>query len=570
MTDQMSSRDRPAAPAARTSAPSGRAPGGSRYRWILIDADDTIFDFGRCQREALSLMLREAGVEPTDAAVAEYDAVNKAVWKALERGEITKDVLVWKRFELFFDRMGYVADPVAMSSRYEELLSRCAFELPGAAEACAELGRRYGIYVITNGIERVQRSRFRDSGLDRLFDGIFISGAIGHNKPSAGFFEAVAAAIPGFDPSQALVVGDSLTSDIKGGIAFGADTCWIDPEGRPVPEGMDITYVLPSLAGLPEMLSRAEAVRVSGRLGRIAERLAGAGVAFAADYPLSGKASFRIGGPADIAVFPAGEAELAAAVRILTGEHCRFFVAGNASNLLFDDAGFRGAVIFTTGMRSVRTEGDRLFASAGDSLASVCRAAADAGLAGMEFAYGIPGTVGGAVRMNAGAYGGQMSDILESVSLLDSRTGGTFELPAAEMELSYRHSLVCSRPELIITGAAFRLRPGLRSKILEAMDGYAQKRREKQPLEYPSAGSVFKRPAPDVFVGRLIEDAGLKGLSVGGARVSEKHAGFIVNTGGATSSDVNGLIRAVEEEIMRRYGIRLECEIIRVPETEDA
>ncbi len=536
-----------------------------------MDADDTLFDFRRCQRRALSEVLEEHGVQPTDGIVTAYDRINHSVWKALERGEIEKSVLVWKRFELLAEETGADFDPVAVSSEYERHLSRCAFLFPGAEETCRELAGKYDLYLITNGIGAVQKARIRDSGLDRYFKGVFISEEIGHEKPSREFFDAVADAVPGFDPSDTLVAGDSLTSDIRGGMECGADTCWINVRGAVVPADMEgrITYTLQSVTGLPGLLRGLE-LRAAGRYEAAEKALALNGIRFERCMALAPRTSFRIGGPADIAVFPGSAEALGKAVSILDKENVRRMIAGNASNLLFSDAGFRGAVVFTSDIRGVTVFGNTVTAGAGDSVASVCKAAREAGLTGLEFAYGIPGSVGGAVYMNAGAYGGQMSDVLESVQMTDLSTGEMREYGVSEMDFSYRHSAAAdSAGRLAVTGARFRLSPGSRAEISAAMEGYAAKRRDRQPLEYPSAGSVFKRPAPDVYVGKLIEEAGLKGRSVGGAAVSQKHAGFIINTGGATASDVDALVEVIKKEISGRYGVTLECEIIRVPETED-
>ena len=551
----------------------GIQPAGKRkkYRWILLDADDTVFDFARCQRQALGEVLSGHGIAPTDETVAAYDRINRSLWGALERREIEKPVLIWKRFELLAREIGAGYDPVEISSEYEKRLAGCAFFLPGAAEACRALACGYGLYIITNGIGAVQKARIRDSGLERYLDGVFISGEIGHEKPSKEFFDAVAEAIPGFDPAQTLVVGDSLTSDISGGIACGADTCWINTRGAEASAGMldRITYVLPSVTKLPGLLRRLESGDDS-KIQNTVCRLREAGIQFETDFILAPRTSFRIGGPADIAVFPASPGELKETVRILAAEEVRYITAGNASNLLFSDAGFRGAVLFTSGIKGLSVEGSRIRACAGDSLTAVCRAAREAGLSGIEFAYGIPGSVGGAVYMNAGAYGGQMSDVLESVEMLDLPTGEFRIFSVSEMDFSYRSSLASSLPgRYIVTGAVFSLSPGDRKMIAESMEEFAARRKEKQPLEYPSAGSVFKRPAPDVYVGKLVEEAGLKGMTAGGAEVSSKHAGFIVNRGGASSSDVLSLIETVKKTIFNRTGLKLECEIVTVPEKEE-
>ena len=298
---------------------------------------------------------------------------------------------------------------------------------------------------------------------------------------------------------------------------------------------------------------------------RAAQKLAAAGIAFKRDALLSGYTSFKIGGPADLAVFPADAEELKNAFRILKEDGIPLFVAGRGSNLLFDDAGFRGAVVFTTGIDRCSVSGTRLTAGCGCTLTAAARRARDSGLSGLEFAYGIPGTVGGGVFMNAGAYGGQISDVFARGTAIDPATGETVALEKEEMDFSYRHSSLAGRG-LVAVETVFELQKDDRREIAARMNDFQSRRKEKQPLEYPSAGSVFKRPAPDVYVGKMIDDAGLKGTRVGGAEVSEKHAGFIVNRGGATSRDVRELIGIVQDRLESEFGIRPECEILTVPE----
>lgn len=280
--------------------------------------------------------------------------------------------------------------------------------------------------------------------------------------------------------------------------------------------------------------------------------------------PLSTKSSFKIGGKADLAVFPKNTSELEYVVAYLRDREIPYIVVGNGSNILFEDEGYRGCVIFTEKMNEVKIEGNRITAGAGTSFTALASKAKTASLTGLEFAYGIPGSVGGAVVMNAGAYGGQVSDVLESCTVFDTEKCEFITLTKDEMELSYRHSLLSENKALICTSATFVLNEGQNAEIDATMRNLMRRRVSKQPLEYPSAGSVFKRPAPDLFVGKMIEDSGLKGYTVGGAQVSEKHAGFIINIGGATAKDVLDLVEHIKGVIRANYGVELECEIGRV------
>ncbi len=279
------------------------------------------------------------------------------------------------------------------------------------------------------------------------------------------------------------------------------------------------------------------------------------------DLPLSSRSSFRIGGAADIAVFPKTENELAEAVRAAKKSGTPMLVIGNGSNMLFDDSGWRGAAIFTEKMNETRVEGKSIFAGAGASFTALAVTAKNVSLSGLEFAYGIPGSVGGAVVMNAGAYGGEVAQVIESCRVYDMEKDEFFTLSKDEMKLSYRHTLFSENKALICLSAKFTLVEGKASEIDAKMRELMQRRRDKQPLEFPSAGSVFKRPAPDLFVGKMIEESGLKGFTVGGAQISKKHAGFIINIGGASASDVRELIAQIKAVIRSNYGVELECEI---------
>lgn len=274
--------------------------------------------------------------------------------------------------------------------------------------------------------------------------------------------------------------------------------------------------------------------------------------------PMSRHTTFRVGGPADVLFLPEGEEQLMEALAAAKAAGVDTVVIGNGSNLVVRDGGIRGLVIaLGEGMAAIARTGNIVTAWAGASLARVSAYAQASGLSGLEFASGIPGTLGGGCAMNAGAYGGQLSDVLvDARVLLD---GGIRPLTVEEMQMGYRTSLPL-REGGIVVSARFALTPDDPEAIGERMRDLNARRRDKQPLNYPSAGSTFKRPE-GYFAGALIEQAGLKGRSVGGAQVSEKHAGFIVNTGGATASDILGLIRLVQDEVEARSGIRLETEV---------
>lgn len=280
--------------------------------------------------------------------------------------------------------------------------------------------------------------------------------------------------------------------------------------------------------------------------------------------PLSTKSSFKIGGDADLAVFPRNERELEYILVRLKETDISYVVVGYGSNILFEDDGYRGCVIFTEKMNKVCVDGCRISAGAGASFTALAVAAKNTSLTGLEFAYGIPGSVGGAVVMNAGAYGGETAQVLESCTLFDTEKSEILTLMRDEMELSYRHSIFSNNKKLICISADFVLKEGKKEEIDTYMRDLMQRRRSKQPLEYPSAGSFFKRPAPDLFVGKMIEESGLKGYTVGGAQVSEKHAGFLINIGSATATDVLALSDHIKGVIRANYGVELECEIRRV------
>lgn len=277
------------------------------------------------------------------------------------------------------------------------------------------------------------------------------------------------------------------------------------------------------------------------------------------EEPLKKHVTFRTGGNADFFVTADSPETLAALVRYLKKVNQNYYILGNGSNLLFPDEGYRG-VIIKVGRFSddLVVEGTRIRAGAGVLLSQVANAAYQASLTGLEFAAGIPGTLGGAVVMNAGAYGGEMKDVIVSVTAIDEN-GEFVKLSNEELELSYRHSVIPER-NLIVTDVTMELVRGDTNAIKSQMDELAAKRREKQPLEYPSAGSTFKRPE-GYFAGKLIEDAGLRGFQVGGAQVSEKHCGFVVNKGEATTADILELVRQVQNRVSEKFGVRLEMEV---------
>lgn len=273
---------------------------------------------------------------------------------------------------------------------------------------------------------------------------------------------------------------------------------------------------------------------------------------------LKDHSTMRIGGPAKRACFPDTVEDLCKAVWECNIENGRFIIVGNCSNIVFPDEGYNGTVIFTYKLKGINIEGTRLTALCGEKLTAVAKAAADASLSGLEFAYGIPGTVGGGVFMNAGAYGGEIKDCLTSVRVLDLN-GEISVLPAESLELGYRHSSLMEK-DMFVLDAAFDLSRGDKDEIKRKNEENMRKRSEKQPLDMPSCGSAFKRPEGH-YAGALIEQCGLKGFSIGGARVSEKHAGFIVNTGNASAADIEALIEHIQKTVFENTGVSLAPEI---------
>jgi UDP-N-acetylmuramate dehydrogenase len=268
--------------------------------------------------------------------------------------------------------------------------------------------------------------------------------------------------------------------------------------------------------------------------------------------------SMRVGGTVRRLYRPESVEQLTDLVLSCREEGVPYLVIGNASNLLFPDEGYQGAVISTVGIKELSLQGGKIVASCGVSLSALSVFAMEHGMDGLAFAYGIPGTVGGGVYMNAGAYGGEISDCLESILAL-TKDGAIRTLSREELSLSYRHSRL-QEEELILLSATFRCEEGIPAEIKSVMDRNMASRKEKQPLEYPSCGSAFKRPAGH-FAGALIQEAGLKGFSIGGAQVSEKHAGFVINKGGATAKNVKDLLQYVRETVYDQSGVALEPEI---------
>lgn len=292
--------------------------------------------------------------------------------------------------------------------------------------------------------------------------------------------------------------------------------------------------------------------------------LQAAGLSYAEREPLAAHTTFHIGGPAAFWCTPHDLEQLRATLACCKEHAVRYYLLGNGSNTLFADEGFDGAVVdlreLAPPVKAV-PQGDKvaLTAGAGMTLGRLCAEAQQRALAGLEFACGIPGTVGGAVYMNAGAYGGELKDVLCEVTFLDE-TLHLRTLPVEELAMGYRTSVFEKNPSWCVVSATVSLRSGDAAQILAQMQDYLQRRKEKQPLEWPSAGSTFKRPQ-GAFAGRLIEECGLRGFTVGGAQISEKHCGFVINKGGATCADVVALTEEVKRIVREKTGFVLEREI---------
>lgn len=276
--------------------------------------------------------------------------------------------------------------------------------------------------------------------------------------------------------------------------------------------------------------------------------------------PMRLHTTFRVGGPAALFLELQSEQEFRDILTLLHAEEEDYFTVGNGSNLLISDTGYNGVILHPSkNFGDVRVEGERLICESGATLAAIARTALEQELTGFEFAAGIPGSLGGAIVMNAGAYDGEMKQVVETVKLITPE-GEIITKDSEEMEFSYRHSILKEKPYLVLS-VTIKLRKGEKEQIKARMEELAQKRREKQPLEYPSAGSTFKRPE-GYFAAKLIQDAGLRGLMVGGAQVSEKHCGFVINKDQSTAKDIYELMKRVQEQVKEKCGVMLEPEVI--------
>ncbi len=283
------------------------------------------------------------------------------------------------------------------------------------------------------------------------------------------------------------------------------------------------------------------------------------------DEALSGHTTFRVGGPADTFLIPENEEEAVALLRLFSDTDEPLMILGNGSNLLVSDKGYRGTVILMDhNLEAIGVEGEKIRAQAGAGLSRIAALAQQNALTGMEFASGIPGTLGGGIVMNAGAYGGEMKDIVETVTIYEKKSRSVKTLNGPDMHFSYRSSHVKQTGDTVLS-ATLKLTAGDSALIRERMDELKEQRVAKQPLEYPSAGSTFKRPEGH-FAGALIQEAGLKGFRIGGAQVSEKHAGFVINTGDATAEDIMTLIREVRKRVYEHSGVTLEPEVCMIGE----
>ncbi|NMA82262.1 MAG: UDP-N-acetylmuramate dehydrogenase [Epulopiscium sp.] len=275
--------------------------------------------------------------------------------------------------------------------------------------------------------------------------------------------------------------------------------------------------------------------------------------------PMKNHTSFKIGGPADLFIIPESQDQLIHAVATCKELQVPYYIMGNGSNLLVSDKGYRGVIIQVyKNLSHFTIEGETVWAESGILLSTLSKKILAAELEGFEFASGIPGTLGGALYMNAGAYGGEMKDIVEAVHLINEQ-GGAMILSNEEMEFGYRRSILQEK-SYIVTAAKMKLKKGDPKAIIEKMQDFTERRKTKQPLEYPSAGSAFKRPE-GFFAGKLVMDAGLRGYRIGGAQVSEKHCGFIINTGDATAQDVKALLLYVQDKVFEKFGVQLEPEV---------
>lgn len=296
------------------------------------------------------------------------------------------------------------------------------------------------------------------------------------------------------------------------------------------------------------------------RIDMLKQQLDTRGIPCRAEATVAPYTTFRIGGRVALLIEPTSEQQLITALRLTHRSGVRTLMLGRGSNVLFADEDMLVAVIRTTELRAVRVDGLSVTAACGATLNEIALCAQRAALGGLEFAYGIPGTLGGALCMNAGAFGGEMSDVVTSVRVFDMEHDAVLSLGREQLDFSYRHSLLLAAPHLVALGAGMALYADSADEIAARMQENMQRRRDKQPLEYPSAGSVFKRPE-GAFAGALIEQSGLKGYRIGDAMVSPKHAGFIVNVGHATAHDVLLLIEHIRKTVMHDHGVMLEPEV---------
>lgn len=284
------------------------------------------------------------------------------------------------------------------------------------------------------------------------------------------------------------------------------------------------------------------------------------GVCIEENVPMAQYTSFRAGGKARMMVIPADAEQLSAVLGVLSGSGVQYMVLGNGTNILVKDSGYDGVIVkIGSGFDYVRQEGCRLVCGSGTRMSVAAKAALEGGLSGFEFASGIPGFTGGAVFMNAGAYGGEMKDILRRAKIVSKDGSREFYMTADELEMGYRHTKLHDTGD-IVTEVEFVLEESNRTQIKAKMSELMEKRNSRQPVNFPSAGSFFKRPE-GYFAGKLIQDAGLKGLSVGGAQVSELHSGFIINRGGATATDILQLMEMIQARVFDEFGVRLETEV---------